>query len=169
MNLHEVSRPNAAGRLSGASAMFGRLMSWIQVGKVRIVFLGLILLALVTITILAHARMASVAAPSAPVTQLPARIEVEVVNGTGEAKLAQRFTELLRSRGFDVVDMGNSVSPVQKSVVIDRSGAPDAARKVAGALRFPKDRLAEKPDKSLFLDVTVVIGTDYSALHLLQE
>ena len=34
-------------------------------------------------------------------------IQLEVQNGAGEAKLAQKLTEYLRDEGFDVVEMGN--------------------------------------------------------------
>ncbi|HEY4611751.1 MAG TPA: LytR C-terminal domain-containing protein, partial [Bacteroidota bacterium] len=34
-------------------------------------------------------------------------IQLDVLNGSGEAKLAQRMTDFLRARGFDVVEMGN--------------------------------------------------------------
>ena len=88
-----------------------------------------------------------------------ARIRVEVRNGSGMAGAAERVTELLRRRGFDVVDFGNADRfDHERTVVLDRIGRPEYAREVAAA--FQGLPIESAPDSSLYLDVTVRIGRD---------
>jgi hypothetical protein len=98
------------------------------------------------------------AADSAPPPSR-ARIRIEVRNGSGTAGAAERVTELLRRRGFDVVDFGNADRfDHERTVVLDRIGRPEYAREVAVAFRgLP---IESAPDSSLYLDVTVRIGHD---------
>jgi hypothetical protein len=98
------------------------------------------------------------AADSAPPLSR-ARIRIEVRNGSGTAGAAERVTELLRRRGFDVVDFGNAERfDHPRTVVLDRIGRPEYAREVAAA--FQGLPIESAPDSSLYLDVTVRIGRD---------
>ena len=92
-------------------------------------------------------------------------IQLDVLNGSGVAKLSQRFTDYLRSLGLDVVEMGNyKESSIDHTWVIDRTGQLAAAQQVAEALGVPKERVVQQIDRSLYLDVSVVIGKDYKSL-----
>lgn len=96
-------------------------------------------------------------------------IQLDVLNGSGQAKIAQRVTDYLRARGFDVVEMGNyKSSDLEATVVLDRSGNLEAARKVASSIGVPADRVKQQIDKSMYLDVSVVIGKDYARLKAFQ-
>ncbi len=92
-------------------------------------------------------------------------IQLDVLNGTKEVKLAQRVTDYLRSQGFDVVEMGNyKSSSVESTLVLDRTGNLDAARQVAEVLGVPESNVKTSVDKSLFLDVSVIVGNDFKQL-----
>lgn len=91
-------------------------------------------------------------------------IQLDVLNGTGESKLAQRLTDFLRGRGFDVVEMGNYAGELDATMIIDRTGNKEAAIRVAQSLGVPKERVIQKIDKTLYLDVSVYIGKDYRSL-----
>lgn len=96
-------------------------------------------------------------------------IQLDVLNGSGATKLSQRFTDYLRSRGFDVVEMGNyKDSRVELTRVIDRAGNLTAAQQVAEALGIPKERVTLQIDRTAYLDVSVIIGKDYRSLKPLQ-
>ncbi len=108
-------------------------------------------------------------APSAPeeVPDVPAakaapgeRVRVEVLNAAGVPGLARVATRTLRERGFDVVYFGNArgFSP-ESTLVIDRVGREETAREVAAALEV--ERVSSRPDSTLLLEVTVVIGRDW--------
>jgi hypothetical protein len=88
------------------------------------------------------------------------RVRVEVLNAAGVAGLARTATNRLRDRGFDVVYYGNarSLHP-DSSWVIDRVGDPAVAHHVARTLGI--SRVASRPDPDLYLEVTVVLGTDW--------
>jgi hypothetical protein len=99
----------------------------------------------------------------------PHTIQLDVLNGSGTPRLGQRFTDYLRARGFDVVEMGNyKESGVEFTRVIDRAGDLAAARQVAEALGVPKGRVVQQIDKNAYLDVSVVIGKDYKSLKPLK-
>ena len=96
-------------------------------------------------------------------------IQVEVRNGAGIDRLAAETTTYLRDRGFDVVEVGNYKTFGQKrSVVIDRVGDPEAARKVAEALGLPPDRIQQDIRRQYYLDASVIIGDDYEQLRPFQ-
>jgi len=89
------------------------------------------------------------------------RVRVEVLNAAGRPGLARRGTERLRARGFDVVYFGNATGDrADSSVVIDRTGNLAAARAVADALGIRN--VVSRPDSNLYLDVTVVLASDWS-------
>lgn len=103
----------------------------------------------------AAAGLPGVAAPSGLVGP---RIRVEVLNGGGRSGMARAATEQLRDDGFDVVYFGNG-SARDSSVVLARTDDVAAARAVADALGI-RSVLAD-PDANLYLDVTVVLGTEW--------
>ncbi|WP_103020263.1 LytR C-terminal domain-containing protein [Salinibacter altiplanensis] len=97
-------------------------------------------------------------------------IQVEVRNGAGVDHLAERTTQYLRDRGFDVVDMGNHSSFDQdQSVVIDRIGNLEAARNVAEALGIPPSRVRQNIKPAYYLDASVILGRDYAELRPFRE
>lgn len=97
-------------------------------------------------------------------------IQVEVRNGAGVDRLAAETMQYLRTRGFDVVDVGNyRTFQQERSIVIDRVGDPKAARKVAEALGLPDDRVRQKIRPQYYLDASVVIGHDYKKLRPFQN
>ena len=89
------------------------------------------------------------------------RIKVEVLNATEVRGLARRATQHLRDRGFDVLYMGTATAQLDSTLVLDRSGNPDRARRVAEALGGA--RVESRPDSSRYLDVTVMLGRSWRA------
>jgi hypothetical protein len=97
-------------------------------------------------------------------------IQVEVRNGAGVDHLAAETTHYLRERGFDVVNVGNYKSFQQeRSIVVDRVGDPEAARKVAEALGLPADRVRQEIRRQYYLDASVILGHDYKQLRPFQN
>ena len=85
-----------------------------------------------------------------------AHIRVEVLNASRVPGLARRATQQLRRDGFDVVASGNA-SPLRDStLVIDRTGHPDWARRVARAMG--RATVVTTLDSSRYVDVSVLIG-----------
>lgn len=100
---------------------------------------------------------------AAPAVTLPeGRIWVEILNGGGVTGMARRATGVLREVGFDVVEFGNArpYDPERPSAVIDRVGRSELARAVADALGI--DNVLSDPDPNLYVDVTVLLGSEWS-------
>ena len=92
-------------------------------------------------------------------------IQISVLNGCGVQGIANRFTNRLRQDGFDVVQSGNfNTFDVTHSMVIDRSGNMENARKVAQALGIKRKNIIQETSSDYYLDATVVIGSDYEKL-----
>ena len=89
------------------------------------------------------------------------RVRVQVLNATTTRGLARRATQHLRDRGFDVLEMGTANEQLDSTLVLDRSGHPDWARRVAEALGGA--RVESRPDSSRYLDVTVLLGRSWRA------
>ena len=87
------------------------------------------------------------------------RIRVQVLNATTIRGLAQRATDHLRDRGFDVVEIGTNREKMDSTLVLDRSNHPEWANRVAAAMGGAK--VLSRPDSSRYLDVTVLIGASW--------
>lgn len=97
-------------------------------------------------------------------------IQVEVLNGCGISGVADRFTDFLRNKNVDVVNIGNYSSfDIEETFVIDRVGNKANAFKVADLLGITrKSNSITQLNEDLFLDVTIVIGKDYYKLNPLK-
>lgn len=90
---------------------------------------------------------------------------MEVLNGCGVNGIAERFTDYLRERNFDVVNTGNYTSfSIDESLVIDRIGNIANAEKVASHLGIVQDRVITQKNEDYFLDVSLIVGKDYFKL-----
>jgi hypothetical protein len=97
-------------------------------------------------------------------------LEVEVLDGAGSMRAAQQLTNVLRAQGYDVVEMKRNNGEIEeRTLILDRSGNLDAARKLAAILGIPQDKVYQKIDRTCYLDVTVVMGKDFSRLKAFQS
>lgn len=92
-------------------------------------------------------------------------IRVQVLNGSGEGGVASRVAAFLRDRGYHVVEVGNADRfDYFATMVVARRNDPAAAVAVAHTLGgLPLVRQAWDSDLA---EVTVVVGSDRSRLHL---
>ncbi len=94
-------------------------------------------------------------------------IQLEVLNGCGITGIATRFTDKLREYGFDVVETGNyDHFDVSNTFVISRSGQMENAYRVADALGISRNQVLREQAPEFYLDVTLIIGSDYESLNL---
>jgi hypothetical protein len=141
----------------------GQLSSWIVNGALALVAIAVL--------VLGYGLAMRFLSPSDPLREqnpggfVGEILQVEVVNGCGVAGLAASTTQYLRQRGFDVVAVGNhSRLDEPHSLVLDRVGDPEAARKIAEALGIDPAYVREDLEPSYYLDATVVLGLDYRTL-----
>jgi hypothetical protein len=94
-------------------------------------------------------------------------IQLEVLNGCGITGIATRFTDKLREYGFDVVETGNyDHFDVSNTFVISRSGQIENAYRVADALGISHQQVLREQAPEFYLDVTLIIGSDFESLNL---
>lgn len=86
---------------------------------------------------------------------------VEVWNASDHANAAREVVVLLRDKGFDVVKFGNFSARQQQTLVVDRSGDLRPAQAVADTLKSVAPDVVSRPQPSLQVDVSVIIGNDY--------
>ncbi len=101
-------------------------------------------------------------------TQAPeARVlQIDVLNGCGTKGISAKFTDHLRINGFDVVESKNYKSfQVPLTLVVDRIGDLASARRVASALGVKENNIVQQINPDYFVDVSVIIGKDYSQLN----
>ena len=92
-------------------------------------------------------------------------IQLEVLNGCGVQGAAVAFTNYLRARGYDVVEVRNyRTFDVKESFVIDRTGELDNAERIAYALGIRKENIVQQLNPEYYIDVSVVIGRDHASL-----
>jgi hypothetical protein len=87
------------------------------------------------------------------------RIRVQVLNTTRTRGLARRATQLLRDRGFDVVEIGTVGPTIDTTIVLDLSGHPQWADAAARVMAPARTRA--RPDSSRYLDVAVLVGSTW--------
>ena len=96
-------------------------------------------------------------------------IQVNVLNGCGVSGVGQRMTSVLRSEGYDVVEMGNyKTFDVKESMVIDRSGNSGVANAIAARLGISEKNVLQQISSEYFVTASVVIGRDYKTLRALK-
>jgi len=91
-------------------------------------------------------------------------IQINIMNATGENRIGARFRDYLKQKGFDVVDMGNYKTEVEKTMVLDLCGDINKTKRVADALGVSQKNVSTILDKTKFIDATVIIGKDYTEL-----
>lgn len=121
--------------------------------------LGLVLI-LATSLVLGLGSDAEPVAQIQPTEVIPDGPRVEVLNAAGITGMARSATAQLRAAEFDVVYFGNaSTFGRDSSVVLDRVGRPEIARRVADALGI--EQVRTELDSLLYLEVSVLLGEDW--------
>ncbi len=96
-------------------------------------------------------------------------VTVEVLNGTKTPGLASRARELFQSFDLEVLAPGNADNETyENTVVLDRKGVLENAKKVADIIRCT--RIFSRPDPQMdqAVDVTVILGKDFDGRYVKQ-
>ncbi len=136
-----------------------------MVVAIVVLFVGLLAWQFVDRTILTHPISGEINRPDMLVRK-GERIQINVLNGSGKMRLAQTFTDFLRARKFDVVQMDNyKDSTVPRTFIIDRVGDSISARKIAYALGVSDSMIRREIDTEEYVKADIVIGRDYPSLN----
>ncbi|TAK53249.1 MAG: LytR family transcriptional regulator [Bacteroidetes bacterium] len=97
-------------------------------------------------------------------------VQIDVLNGCGEKGVGARFTNFLRARGYDVVEMKNyKTQNMPHTLIIDRVGNLKPARDIAVHLGVADTNILQQLNPDYFVDVSVVIGEDFYDLSPSKE
>ncbi len=84
------------------------------------------------------------------------KVIVEVLNGSGRGGKAVEIARFLRSENIDVQLWGNYPNIVEETIVIDRKGYLDNAKKVHEILKTGV--FLSRKEKNSFYDLTIILG-----------
>jgi hypothetical protein len=92
-------------------------------------------------------------------------IYIEILNGSTNPGQAQSLRNYFVEYGFNIVHFGNAPkSDYEKTVVIDRMGRPSLAKRIADIINCQE--VHTKIDKTLMVDVTIIIGNDFEGKYV---
>lgn len=93
-------------------------------------------------------------------------LTVEILNGTTRAGLATRTASLFRNFGYEILAAKNAENTNQaETTIIDRTGNPDQAQKLADLIRCGKIiTQGEAPEGSPM--ITIVLGKDFDGRYV---
>ena len=113
---------------------------------------------------LSHSTAKPVPSARDSVVAVPSHgIQLDVLNGCGVKGTAVKFTNFLRTNGFDVVEMKNyKSSHIPHTLVVDRVGNLANARRVAAVLGVSGENVIQQLSPDYFVDVSVIIGDDFA-------
>jgi LCP family protein required for cell wall assembly len=87
-------------------------------------------------------------------------IKMEILNGSSNPGQAQSLRNFFVEYGFNVVHFGNAMrDDYTRTMVIDRIGSPSLAKRIADIINCRE--VYTRIDKTLLVDVTIVIGNDF--------
>lgn len=110
-----------------------------------------------------QARVATAAAIDDEDARPPAgeRVRVRVVNASNRAGIARRATLLLRDFGYDVVDFDTERRQLRDTTeIVVHTGHDDWGARVRRAMGV--GATVARPESLRFVDVTVLIGRDWT-------
>jgi hypothetical protein len=113
-------------------------------------------------------KSSSTPAPSSGGAQVlttsPAKVKVEVLNGSGISGIADQAAAGLTSRGFDVTGTGDAASSAYTNSVIEYSSSADLAE--VNTLKKELSGVTDLQDASLKPGtVELILGSDFTGLN----
>jgi hypothetical protein len=127
----------------------------------------LVFCSIIIIAILIGVKRASLSKPDLKDSSISSSIphigRVEVLNGCGEPKAASMIADYLRSKNFDVKDIGNADSwNYPSTIVVSRTRESTIAQKVCKVLNTDKFIFLRTNENNY--NVSVIVGADFQEL-----
>jgi LCP family protein required for cell wall assembly len=92
-------------------------------------------------------------------------VNIEILNGSGNPGQAQSLRNYFLEYGFNVVHYGNALrNDYEKTIVIDRVGRPSLAKRIADIVNCRE--VYTRIDKTLLVDITIIIGNDFEGKYV---
>jgi len=98
------------------------------------------------------------------------KITVEIHNGCGIPKLANLYTEFLRSEGFDVINSRNANNfEYTKTQILHHQGDKARALSLSKTMKIDESLITKEQNRYLIHDLTLILGRDYQQLNSYQN
>jgi LCP family protein required for cell wall assembly len=92
-------------------------------------------------------------------------INIEILNGSTNPGQAQSLRNYFVGYGFNIVHHGNAPrNDYEKTLVVDRIGRPSLAKRIADIINCQE--VHTRIDKTLMVDVTIIIGNDFEGRYV---
>lgn len=94
-------------------------------------------------------------------------IKIEVLNACGVHRLAKEFADMLKTKGFDPVNIDNfgDGSTLPRTYIIDRkSNAMTYGLQMAKALGLPEEYVSYQASPDRMVTISLVLGSDYKEI-----
>ncbi|MBN2442079.1 MAG: LCP family protein [Spirochaetales bacterium] len=89
-------------------------------------------------------------------------VSLEILNGTETNGLAGRTAKLYQNYGYEVITISNADhTNYNATIILDRKGRIDIAKKVAEIIQCERVRTEIKSDGQENADVTIILGKDF--------
>ena len=95
--------------------------------------------------------------------------KVAVQNATAVPGLANDTAEYLKSKGIQVVEVGNADKYIDETSIYDYSGKPYTIQKILNVMDYTDTRLYYRSDPNSTVDVVVVLGADWGQKNTLPD
>jgi anionic cell wall polymer biosynthesis LytR-Cps2A-Psr (LCP) family protein len=92
-------------------------------------------------------------------------LTIEILNGTTRAGLASRTKDLFHNFGYEIFSSKNAENTQAETTIIDRTGNPDQAQKLADLIRCTKIvTQTDAPAGSAM--ITIILGKDFDGRYV---
>jgi len=92
-------------------------------------------------------------------------LTIEILNGTTRAGLASRTASLFHNFGYEILSSKNAETTQAETTIIDRTGNPDQAQKLADLIRCTKIvTQSDAPAGSAM--ITIILGKDFDGRYV---
>ena len=94
-------------------------------------------------------------------------VNVEILNGTSVNGMASRTAQIYRNYGFRISSVKNAErDDYERTVVLDRRGNTEAARRVAELIRCEQIHSGVDDNRDETVDVTIILGKDFDGRYV---
>jgi len=87
---------------------------------------------------------------------------VAVLNATVSAGLASETAEFLKSKGINIIEVGNSDKFMDQTFIYDYSGNPYTVQLILKKMGYTQSKLFYRSDPSTAADVVIILGADWA-------
>jgi LCP family protein required for cell wall assembly len=95
------------------------------------------------------------------------KANISILNGTFTPGLASRTTELLQSKGLNIINTDNATQLHEATVIIDYTGKPYTLQYLVDLMDISASRILHSYDPESQVDIEIALGNDWASSEVL--